>query len=113
MIVIYPNEEYREIEIEKSLQFRYAISNTGKLISFTDKFQDGRILNGSKTEGYRIFTYRIRLKKGVVLRKYFFYYRLVAEYFIPKTADDQTFVLHLNYDKADDQVELCFTLSFR
>ncbi len=104
MIVIYPNEEFREIEIEKSLKLRYAISNTGKLISFTDKFHDGRILNGSLIEGYRIFRYRFN-QNGITIRKHFFYFRLVAEYFIPKTSDDQTFVLHLNYDKADDRVE--------
>jgi hypothetical protein len=42
---------------------------------------------------------------GKVLRKFFLYYRLVAEYFLPKTSDDQTYVLHLNYDKADDHVD--------
>ncbi len=104
MIVVYPNEEYREIEIEKSLKLRYAISNTGKLISFTDKFHDGRILNGSLIEGYRIFRYRFN-QNGITIRKHFFYFRLVAEYFIPKDSDNQTFVLHLNYDKADDRVE--------
>jgi hypothetical protein len=104
MVIIYPHEEYREIKIDESLKFRYAISNTGKLISFTNQFHDGRILNGCLIGGYRIFRYKA-YKDGKVLSKHFLFYKLVAEYFLPKTSDDQTYILHLNFDKADDRAD--------
>lgn len=103
MLQVFAREEFKEIEIEKSLQFRYAISNLGRLISFTERFEDGRVLKGSLQDGYRIFRYRVRIE-GEVVRKYFFYYKLVAQYFLKKTSADQVFVLHLNRDRADDYV---------
>jgi NUMOD4 motif len=101
MVQIFAREEFKEIEIEDGLQFRYAISNLGRLISFTNRFEDGRVLRGSLQDGYRIFRYRVRIE-GEVCRRYFFYYKLVARYFLKKTSEGQVFVLHLNRDRADD-----------
>ena len=41
---LYPNEEFKEIEINASLQLKYAISNRGRLISFSDDIENGRVL---------------------------------------------------------------------
>ncbi len=104
MISIHAREEFREIEIDKSLQFRYAISNLGRLISFTERFEDGRELRGSLQQGYRIFRYKVRTD-GKATTYFFFYYRLVAQYFLGRPRLDQTYVLHLNRDKADDHIQ--------
>jgi len=40
-----------------------------------------------------------------LLYKYRFFYKLVAEYFIPKTSDEQVYVLHLNRNRANDYFE--------
>ncbi len=103
MIKIHAREEFREIEIDKSLQLRYAISNLGRLISFTEDFVDGRELKGSLQQGYRIFRYKVNID-GKLTTRFFFYYRLVAQYFLGRPAPDQTYVLHLNREKADDHV---------
>ena len=100
---IFATEVFAELKLEDELKLRYAISNFGRLISFTDNIEDGRIIKGSITEGYRIFRYRIRQGKKLSYRHKFFY-RLVAENFLEKTSDEQTFVLHLDYNLANDLV---------
>ena len=100
---IYATEIFKEIELDGKLKFRYAISNFGRLISFTDNFEDGRIVKGSITEGYRIFRYKIFHDKKISY-KHRFFYKLVAEQFLEKTSDDQTYVLHLDHNLANDLV---------
>ncbi|GGF23228.1 NUMOD4 domain-containing protein [Flavobacterium limi] len=102
-IRFYPNEEFKEIDINESLQFRYAISNKGRLISFTDEIQNGRLLKGGLSDGYPTFRFKIRQDDKIV-NKYLFLYKLVAQYFIPKQSEDQTYVLHLDYIRNNDDV---------
>ena len=102
-IRFYPNEEFKEIEINESLQFRYAISNKGRLVSFTDEIQNGRLLKGGLSDGYPTFRFKIRQGDKIV-NKYLFLYKLVAQYFIPKQSEEQTYVLHLDYIRNNDDV---------
>jgi len=104
MLRLYSEEVFKEITIEYNLQLRYAISNYGRLVSFTEEINEGRIINGSKQDGYRIWRYLTRDKKNRKKYKHKFYYRLVAEYFIPKTSDDQIYVLHLDRNRANDHI---------
>ena len=100
----YPAETFKEINLEDKLQRRYAISNYGRFISFTGKIEEGQFLKCSKKDGYKIWQYRARDENNKIQHKYRFLYRLVAEYFIPKTSDEQEYVLHLNYNRANDYV---------
>ncbi|WP_163410500.1 NUMOD4 domain-containing protein [Flavobacterium ajazii] len=102
-IRFYPNEEFKEIEINESLQFKYAISNKGRLISYTDDIQNGRILKGGLSDGYPTFRFKIR-QDDRIINKYLFLYKLVAQYFIPKQSEEQTYVLHLDYVRNNDDV---------
>ncbi len=103
-IRVYPNEEFKEIEVDPSMQLRYAISNKGRLVSFSDEIQNGRLLKGSITDGYAIFRYKVR-KEGKLCHRYFFFYKLVAQYFIPKQSEEQTYVLHLDYVRNNDDIK--------
>ena len=98
---IFVTEKFKEINLEDKLKFRYAISNLGRLISFTDNFEDGRIVKGSITEGYRIFRYKLFHDKKITY-KHKFFHKLVAEQFLEKTSDDQTYVLHIDHNLAND-----------
>lgn len=100
---LYPNEEFKEISTEKPLKFRYAISNYGRFVSFTERIDEGKLLLGAIADGYRIFRYTYR-EDGKLIHKYHFFYKLVAEYFIPKRSEDQTYVLHLDYVRDNDNV---------
>lgn len=97
------NEKFKEIILDDSTKLRYAISNYGRLISFADNIADGRILKGGITNGYRILRYVI-YKDGKSLFRHKMIYRIVAEQFLEKTSDDQTFVLHLNRNRSNDHV---------
>jgi hypothetical protein len=102
MIRFLASETFREIPVSDTLKMRYAISNYGRLISFLKDFNDGRELKGGLADGYRTFSYRIspETKK----RKYLFLYKLVAEYFIQKTSEDQAHVIHLDYKRDNDKI---------
>lgn len=101
MIRIYPNEEFREIIIEDKLKLRYAISNKGRLISFVKDMKFGRELKGGTADGYKLFKYKI-IKDGKVSNKHLFFSKLIAEFFIPKSSEEQTFVLHLDRKRDND-----------
>ena len=103
MLQSFASEIFKEIELEGKLKFRYAISNFGRLISFTEYFDDGHIVKGSFTEGYRVFRYRIR-QGDKIAHKHKFFYRLVAEHFLEKTSGNQIHVLHLDHNLANDNV---------
>ncbi|MDN3678173.1 hypothetical protein QWY90_12735 [Flavobacterium paronense] len=104
MIRIYANEEFREIETDFPLKFRYAVSNHGRLISFTENFSDANLLKGSVSDGFKTFRYE-RTVNGKKVRKTLFIYKLVAELFIPKTSDEQQYVVHLDYVRDNDLVK--------
>jgi len=104
MLRIYSTEVFKEIFLENELQLRYAISNYGRLVSFTEKIKEGRFIKGTMQCGYRIWRYKIRDTDNNIKHRHCFFYKLVAEYFIPKVSDEQVYVLHLNYNRADDNV---------
>ena len=100
-IRVYPNEEFKEIFIEDKLRLRYAVSNKGRLISFEDDIKFGRVLKGGSSDGYRILQYKI-FNKGKIKYKHLFIGKLVAINFIPKTSEEQTYVLHLDRVRDND-----------
>ena len=104
MIRLYPNEEFREIEIDYPLQKRYAISNKGRLLSFTESIETGTLLEGGKTSGFRTLRYKIRKKNGKTGDRTIYIYKVVAELFIPKQSEDQLHVIHLDHVLDNDDV---------
>ena len=102
-IRFYPNEQFKEIEVDPKLQLRYAISNKGRFVSFSDEIINGRLLKGSQSDGYIVFRYKINVD-GKTKNKELFLYKLVAQYFIPKQSEEQTYVLHLDYVRNNDDV---------
>jgi len=100
-IRIYPNEEFKEIKIEDKLKLRYAVSNKGRLVSFVDDIKFCRELKGGSSDGYRLFKYKI-FNDGTIKNKHMFISKLVAEYFLHKTSEDQTYVLHLDRKRDND-----------
>jgi len=104
MLRFYATEIFKEIVLEEKLQLRYAISNYGRLVSFTENIEEGRFVKGSKQDGYKIWRYITRDAKNKLRYKHKFFYKLVAEYFIPKTSEEQVYVLHLDRNRGNDYV---------
>jgi hypothetical protein len=100
---IYPGEVFKEIEVDYSVKLRYAISNYGRMVSFADEIKNGRLLKGAKSEGYKVFRFKIYRDKKM-LNSHLFICKLVAKNFLPKTSDDQIHVLHLDYCRSNDNV---------
>lgn len=102
MLRFFATEIFKEISFDGKLQLHYAISNYGRLVSYLDKPESGRFVKGTTIEGYRIFRYKIRDADNKIKHRHFFFYKLVATHFLPKTSDDQLYVLHLDYNKMND-----------
>lgn len=103
MLRFYSSEVFREIPIDAPLKMRYAVSNYGRLASFTDEIKDGNEIKGGLADGYRTLHYRTVID-GKKKNNYLFLYKLVGEYFIPKDSEDQKHVLHLDYKRDNDKV---------
>ena len=101
--MFYHGEEFREIEADYSLKLRYAVSNRGRMVSFTDEINNGRLLKGTMSSGYKVFRFKIYRDKKM-LNSHLFIYKLVAQYFIPKTSEDQIHVVHLDYQRSNDDI---------
>lgn len=104
MVTLYPSEVFREISIETPLRFRYALSNYGRLISFSETFDDGRELRGGRSDGYRTLVYKWKDSNGAIRNKHLFLYKYIAVFFIPKTSEDQVHVLHLDHSRDNDKI---------
>ncbi|MEO8760407.1 MAG: NUMOD4 domain-containing protein [Bacteroidia bacterium] len=100
MIHFFVGEKWKEFLNKKHLKFKYAVSNFGRLISFTDKIEDGRLLKGSIADGYPTFSYVTKKGKGKVL----FIRKIVAENFLPEKKEDQEFVLLLDFNRKNNLV---------
>jgi hypothetical protein len=104
MIRLNRGEMFKQISIEHPLQKKYAVSNQGRIISYTDDFLSGREIKCSKVEGFKIFRYQTR-ENGKRKDKGFLVYKLVAQYFIPNDNPERTMVIHLDFSKDNDRVE--------
>lgn len=98
MIKFIKNEEWKEIKFKKgALRLRYAVSNFGRVVSFKNEIKEGTILKGSSIDGYAILNLRPEGKS-----KSFFIHKLVAEHFLKRSKHKPSFVIHHDYNKANN-----------
>jgi hypothetical protein len=101
MMKSFIGEEWREINIDKgTLQKRYAVSNFGRVASFTEKLEKGNVLKNRKHGDYL----SIAVKPGGKSVTWLLH-RLVAEYFLPIPEAGEKFVIHLDYNKRNNKAE--------
>lgn len=98
---LYPNEVFKELIIKDKLRLKYAISNYGRVVSFSDNMENGRLLKSSLTSGYQFFRYVLYVE-GKRKFKNIAIYKLVAEYFVEKPSEAHKYVLHLDHSRAND-----------
>mgnify|MGYP006345045493 FL=1 len=102
MIRLFVGEVFKEVTFDDSLKFRYAISNFGRFVSFSQDIEkDGRLLKGSTVEGYRIFRYKI-FGGPKIINRHAFFFHMVAEQFLLKPSTEHNHVIHVDYNKTND-----------
>ena len=97
------NEQWKEIEIaddeQKPRRRNYAISNYGRVISYTDSIENGKLLKYGLIGGYAVLSLGYRIKYSRCVHK------LVAHYFLPEPKPGQNCVIHFDFDKLNNSVK--------
>ena len=100
MIRSFWNEEWKELKFEEgALQKRYAISNYGRIVSFTEKINEGSLIKGGVLRGYPTLPLRPFGKS-----KTFYVHKLVAELFLEKADESKDYVIHIDYNKSNNYI---------
>ncbi|HVZ55776.1 MAG TPA: NUMOD4 domain-containing protein [Chitinophagaceae bacterium] len=82
----------------KQLRNRYALSSHGRIASFKDDIlDDGKLLNGSLTTGYRTLNLHRPDNKGTL-----YIHREMAKLFLKRPSPRHEYVIHLNHNKLDN-----------
>lgn len=83
----------------KELRRKYAVSNHGRIASYTaNVVEDGKLLSGSLTTGYRSLNLHRPESKGTI-----YIHREVARLFLKKPSPKHRYVVHVNHDKLDNR----------
>lgn len=85
----------------RQLRNRYAVSNHGRIASYKQNvLEDGKLLEGSLTTGYRTLNLHRPGNKGTL-----YIHREMAKLFLKHGSPKQKYVIHLNHDKTDNNVK--------
>ena len=109
MIKSYWDEVWKQIDLGKDkLRYDYAVSNYGRIVSYSDNREEGRLLKGSLVDGYPVFRYKQfhKTDQGTIVKnKQIFVHKLVAEYFTSDIDQEKKYVIHLGYDKLNNHID--------
>ena len=103
MLRLFASETFKEFPVDERLRMRYAVSNYGRILSFTDSIENGRILKGSTVDGYKVIRFKVKDEaRDKIVNLHKFVYKLVAYYFVPRTDEEQLHVIHLDRQRDND-----------
>jgi hypothetical protein len=109
MIKSYWAEQWKEIDLgEDKLRYHYAVSNYGRIVSYSESLEKGRLLKGSLVDGYPVFRYKqfYKSEQGTKIKnKQIFVHKLVADYFGQQENEEQQYVIHLDYNKLNNHID--------
>lgn len=85
----------------RDLRNFYAVSSKGRIASFKEEiYDDGKLLNGSLTTGYRTLNLHLPALRGTL-----YIHREIAKLFLAKPSPKHKFVIHKNHNKLDNAVK--------
>ena len=101
MIRSLKNEEWKPLPIrhKAALRKKYLVSNMGRILSYADQPEEGTLLKGSTVEGYTV----INVKPNDSFQSLYLH-REIAKLFLPKHDRTHKFVIHLDFDKKNNQI---------
>lgn len=102
MIKKIPGEIWKPLQFSGSreLRNRYALSTSGRIASYKkDILEDGKLLNGSLTTGYRTLNLHRPGNKGTL-----YIHRELAKLFLKKPSPRHKYVIHKNHNKLDNNI---------
>lgn len=102
MIKKLPGEAWKPLIFRgsKDLRNKYAVSNLGRVASFRDDvMEDGKLLNGSLTTGYRTLNLHRPGQKGTL-----YIHREIAKLFLKRPSPRYQYVIHKNHNKLDNKL---------
>jgi hypothetical protein len=88
------DEVWKEISFA---DFKYEVSNYGRVRSYCQDAENGKVLNPSQIGGFKVVSLKIGGKS-----KHHLVHKLVAGEFLFKETDDQTVVIHLDWNKGNN-----------
>jgi predicted DNA binding CopG/RHH family protein len=103
MVKKIPGEVWKPLQFPgwKHLRKKYALSSHGRIASFTeDVSEDGKLLQGSLTTGYRTLNLHRPGNNGTL-----YIHREIARLFLGKPSAKNKFVIHINHNKLDNSVK--------
>ncbi len=102
MSVLKPFEKWKPIEslTQMQLKKKYAVTDFGRIISYTADIEDGMEVAKSLVEGYRALSLKpFGGKKNLTC----LVHKLVAEYFLPDKTEEQIYVIHKDHNKTNNR----------
>lgn len=102
MIKKMPGEIWRPLIFNgsKDLRNRYALSSYGRIASYKEEvLEDGKLLTGSLTTGYRTLNLHRPGHKGTL-----YIHRELAKLFLKRPSQRHKYVIHLNHNKLDNNI---------
>lgn len=100
MIKKISGETWKQLQFSghKQLRKKYAVSSTGRAASYSkDVTEDGKILRGSLTSGYRTLNLHLENGNGTI-----YLHREIAKLFCKKASPKCKYVIHINHKKEDN-----------
>src|SRR5580693_2575560 len=85
----------------KQLRKKYALSSSGRVASYSEDItEDGKLLNGSLTTGYKTLNLHRPGNNGTL-----YIHREIARLYLKKNTPKHRYVVHLNHNKLDNSVK--------
>ena len=103
MIKKLSGELWKQMQFQgyKNFRKKYAVSNMGRIASYyEDVNEDGKLLNGSNTSGYRTLNLHVEGGNGTI-----YIHREAAKAFVSRKSPKYKFVMHLNHQKDDNKAK--------
>ncbi|MCW3089121.1 MAG: hypothetical protein JWP81_190 [Ferruginibacter sp.] len=100
MIKKNPGETWKQLQFSghKQLRKKYAVSSMGRAASYSSGItEDGKVLSGSLTSGYRTLNLHLENGNGTI-----YLHREIAKLFCSKPSPRYKYVIHLNHKKEDN-----------